>query len=109
VRKPGAFARYRYREELFPSLVFREAYDVLCGWRGERADIEYVRILHLAASTMEADVERALTALLEGGQPFDYVAVKNAVAPPTSSVPTLSVPSAPDLLAYDALLAGGAA
>jgi hypothetical protein len=23
VQKPGAFARYRYREELFPSLVFR--------------------------------------------------------------------------------------
>jgi hypothetical protein len=29
VKKPGAFARYRYREDLFPSLVFRRAYDVL--------------------------------------------------------------------------------
>ena len=29
VRKPGAFARYRYREELFPSLMFRRAYDAL--------------------------------------------------------------------------------
>src|SRR5579863_10403558 len=28
VKKPGAFARYRWREELFPSLVFRRAYDV---------------------------------------------------------------------------------
>src|SRR5947207_10275089 len=44
VRKPGAFARYRYREELFPSLTFRRAYDVLVDARGERADIEYVRI-----------------------------------------------------------------
>jgi hypothetical protein len=27
IRKPGAFARYVYREEMFPSLAFREAYD----------------------------------------------------------------------------------
>ena len=27
--KPGAFARYRYREELFPTLIFRRAYDAL--------------------------------------------------------------------------------
>jgi hypothetical protein len=60
VRKPGAFARYRYREELFPTLVFRRAYDALVGWRGERADVEYVRILHLAAATMESLVEKAL-------------------------------------------------
>jgi len=26
VQKPGAFARYRYREDLFPTLVFRRAY-----------------------------------------------------------------------------------
>jgi len=108
VTKPGAFARYRYREELFPTLVFRRAYDALRRWRGERADVEYVRILHLAASTMEAAVERVLVALLEGGQPFDYIAVKQAAAPEASPVPTLSVPSAPDLRVYDRLLAGGA-
>ena len=31
VRKPGAFQRYRFREDLFPSLVFRRAYDSLLG------------------------------------------------------------------------------
>ena len=108
VTKPGAFARYRYREELFPTLVFRRTYDALCRFRGERADVEYVRILHLAASTMEADVERVLMALLEGGQPFDYIAVKQAAAPEASPVPELSVPSTPDLGVYDSLLAGGA-
>ena len=51
VRKPGAFARYRFREQLFPTRHFRLAYDALRGWRGERADVEYVRILHLAATT----------------------------------------------------------
>ena len=34
VRKPGAFARYRFREQLFPTLHFRLAYDALNGWRG---------------------------------------------------------------------------
>ena len=53
VRKPGAFARYRFREELFPSLVFRAAYDALGRTHGERADVEYVRLLHLAATTGE--------------------------------------------------------
>ena len=53
VRKPGAFARYRFREQLFPTLHFRLAYDALREWRGERADVEYVRILHLAATTMK--------------------------------------------------------
>ena len=51
VRKPGAFARYRFREQLFPTRHFRLAYDALKRWRGERADVEYVRILHLAATT----------------------------------------------------------
>ena len=56
VRKPGAFAGYRFREQLFPTMHFRLAYDALRKWRGERADVEYVRILHLAATTMEATV-----------------------------------------------------
>ena len=33
VRKPGAFARYRFREQMFPTLTFRLAYDALREWR----------------------------------------------------------------------------
>ena len=104
VRKPGAFARYRYREELFPSMTFRRAYDALVDARGERADVEYVRILHLAASTMEADVERALTTLLERGERFDYIAVKTLASPDKPAVPEVHIPP-PDLSEYDRLLA----
>jgi hypothetical protein len=107
VRKPGAFARYRYREELFPSLAFRRAYDALKAGRGDRADVEYVRILHLAASTMEATVETALERLLAEGAPLDYATVKAIANPERPSVPTLAIPS-PDLAVYDGLLAGGA-
>jgi hypothetical protein len=107
VKKPGAFARYRYREELFPSLTFRRAYDALREGRGDRADVEYVRILHLAASTFEADVELALTALLEARAPFDYAAVRALASPAQPSIPSVKI-SSPDLLSYDTLLAGGA-
>src|SRR5674536_299956 len=52
-RLPGAFARYRYREDLFPSVTFRRAYDRLLVTHGDRADIEYLRILRLAAKVGE--------------------------------------------------------
>ena len=87
VRKPGAFARYRFREQLFPTLHFRLAYDALREWRGERADVEYVRILHLAATTMEATVDSALSLLLEAGQPFDYAQVRDLAEPKVPEAP----------------------
>ncbi len=106
VRKPGAFARYRYREELFPSLIFRRAYDALRDARGERADVEYVRILHLAASTMQAGVEQVLEQLLQRGERPDFAAVKALAAPDKPTLPQVHIP-APDLAVYDRLLAGG--
>ena len=108
VQKPGAFARYRYREELFPTLVFRRAYDALTSTHGDRADVEYVRVLHLAASTMESTVEAALIELLGSGARFDYAAVKARAKPETPTIPEMA-PLKPDLSAYDLLLAGGAA
>jgi hypothetical protein len=106
VRKPGAFAAYRYREDLFPSLVFRRAYDSLRARRGDRADVEYVRVLHLAASTGEHAVEQALSTLLEDGEAFDYAAVKALAQPVAPAVPAIHI-GVPDLRSYDALLAAG--
>ena len=104
VRKPGAFARYRWREELFPTLVFRHAYDALCSFHGERADVEYVRILYTAAMSSEQVVERTLGELLNGGERFDADRVRQTVRPERPSVPTVAI-GAPDLKVYDALLA----
>ena len=106
VRKPGAFARYRFREQLFPTMQFRLTYDALREWRGERADVEYVRILHLAAQTMEATVDSALSLLLETGQPFDYAAVKDLAEPKPPAAPALVLSGQPDLKIYDSLLTG---
>jgi len=107
VRKPGAFARYRFREELFPTLTFRRAYDALVATHGERADIEYLRVLHLAATTGEARVASTLEDRLADGRGFDYAAVQTAVTPSPPTIPVLCLP-VPDLASYDALLAGGA-
>ena len=92
VRKPGAFARYRYREDLFPTLTFRRTYDALCERLDERkADVEYLRVLHLAASTMQSDVEEALLELLVGTEGFDAEVVKRRVRPTVPEVPELAV------------------
>ena len=104
VRKPGAFARYRFREQLFPTMPFRLAYDALKEWRGERAEVEYVRILHLAATTMEATVDSALSLLLEAGEPFDYTQVRDLAEPKPPEAPALAWSGKLDLKIYDGLL-----
>ncbi|MFO0615249.1 MAG: IS21 family transposase [Polyangiaceae bacterium] len=103
VQKPGAFAAYRFREDMFPSQTFREAYDRLRRGRGDRADVEYVRILHLAASTTERSVEEALIALLAEGEAFDYARVKSIAHPAEPKVPVVTI-GKPDPGAYDDLL-----
>ncbi len=107
VRKPGAFARYVYREEMFPSLPFRRAYDAIVGDRpGVKADLEYLRILHLAASTLESDVQTALELLLADGQAITADAVKAITAGHAKpEVPDME-PERVDLASYDDLLMG---
>lgn len=104
VRKPGAFERYRYREALFPSLVFRRSYDALCdALPSRKANGEYLRSLQLAAETMESDVEAALQELLDGGDLPLADLVKQRVAPEEPEVPQMEVLHV-DLAEYDKIL-----
>jgi hypothetical protein len=104
VRKPGAFARYVYREEMFPQLVFRKSYDAIQEAQpGTRGDLEYLRILHLAASTMETDVAAALSLLETAGKAITAEAVKDLIASSKVDVPALA-PATVDLGEYDTLL-----
>lgn len=107
VQKPGAFRRYRYREELFPSLWFRSAYDALIRFDEREADLHYLRILHLAASTAESEVEAALCMLLEAKVTPTIEAVKDLCATPEArlrkEIPTLA-PFVVELETYDELL-----
>src|SRR5215831_18624765 len=66
VRKPGAFANYRYKEDLFPTSRYRMAYDALQENTPARAVKDYLKILKLAAEEGETAVDQALRELLEG-------------------------------------------
>ncbi len=105
VKKPGAFKRYKYREDLFPTLTFRIAYDVLSEKlvSTRDADLHYLRILHLAASTMETDVETALELLLDQGETPLVESVKALVVPREPEIPHMELPPV-DLAEYDTLL-----
>ena len=106
IRKPGAFQNYRYREELFPSLNFRRAYDRLIIANSARADLEYLRILELAARTMESEVEAALALHLETDEPLTADSVSELVAPRGQcTAPDLAQPT-PALEQFDNLLSG---
>ncbi len=105
LRKPGAFARYRFRADLFPSLRFRRAYDRLCDACSPRtADMEYLRILHKAARTMESDVERVLGELEAHGIVPRWAALMEFwPAPETVRFPHMA-PLRVQLSDYDQLL-----
>ena len=106
VRKPGAFAHYVYREDLFPTSHFRMAYDALCRTHTQRAAArQYLRILQLAARESEAAVEDALRAALARGEEISFAAVQAAVQR-SQQVPAVTEVQveAPDLRVFDALL-----
>jgi hypothetical protein len=90
LRKPGGFRDYRYRDDLFPSLVFRRAWEQLNRWRSpRRADLAYLRILRLAARTMEAEVAAALELLVATPGRWDETDVERLVQPEAIPVPQL--------------------
>jgi hypothetical protein len=107
VRKPGAFARYVYRADLYPTLTFRRAYDALQAHDPGRADREYLRVLQLAAQAGETRVEEAVAKLLEQRKPVSAQAVQTLLGndTPLSVAALVSVPAV-DLRQYDALLEG---
>jgi hypothetical protein len=106
LRKPGGFRDYRYREALFPTLVFRQAWEALNRWHSPRkADLIYLRLLRLAARTLESEVEAALSLLLEGQQQWDETDVQRLLPsePHRLALPELAL-SLVNLAQYDALL-----
>jgi hypothetical protein len=107
VRKPGAFANYRYRDDLFPTSRFRMAYDQLVARSPGRAEREYLAILQLAARESESGVDESLRVLLDHEQPVSAAAVKQRLQDRQSLPAATSVRVAPvDLGCYDELLAG---
>lgn len=105
VKKPGAFERYTFRDDMFPSSTFREAFDALKAERpNTKGDLEYLRILHLAARTMETEVEAALRLFLDEKLPITADGVTELVEQKTRpTLPLLSTPVV-DLGSYDSFV-----
>ena len=106
VRKPGAFENYKWREDLFPTIRFRMAYDIL---KEEHvlsvAAKEYLKILELAAKGDESAVDKALRILIDSGESIGFTAVDEiikagVVIPPVTNV---NIPEV-KLTLYDSLL-----
>jgi len=105
VRKPGAFANYRYRDELFPTSRFRQAYDWLLAASPLQAAREYLRILEQAALGSEERVDAALQQLLAAERSLSAEAVATVVdgAEGPATITDVHI-TAVDLESYDGLL-----
>lgn len=105
VRKPGAFAAYRYQADLFPSSLFRVAYDRLVSQYAGSADKQYLKILELAARESQALVEGAIGRLVELDRVMSFEAVEAWVQSGQQlAAPTCVRVDRVDLSAYDQLL-----
>ena len=80
VRKPGAFENYCYKEDMFPTSLFRIAYDMLrdtCSIR--QANKEYLKILELAAKEDESLVNESLRLLINLEEEINFEKVKQFI------------------------------
>jgi hypothetical protein len=108
LRKPGAFAHYVHREELFPDSSFRLAYDRLVADHGERAGrLEYLHLLKLASELGEAAVSSLVSEYSGPAQAGKWTAAdlrRYLSLSERPAVPDLQLQ--PDLASYDSLLSG---
>lgn len=105
LRKPGAFEQYRYREELFLSPIYRQAYDRLIAEQGaRRGTLEYLRLLKLTSETDTSAVERMLVAYTCPPYPaWSVDQIRKALMPVPAS-PMQLAELRPDCHSYDGLL-----
>jgi hypothetical protein len=108
LRKPGAFERYRYREQLFPAPVFRQAYDQLVARQGRRRGVvEYLQLLKLTSEVEQRDVEVMLADFTSPPYPAWSVEGLRRVLQPAVRPELELAELQPEWNSYDALLADG--
>ncbi|MCK5132530.1 MAG: hypothetical protein KAR40_10325 [Candidatus Sabulitectum sp.] len=105
VRKPGAFANYKWREDMFPTVRFRMAYDSLMKAHATSvAAKNYLKILKLAARKSESAVDGALRIMIDQDMKIEFETVENLYKSEMTmpSVKDVTIPR-PNLIQYDAL------
>ena len=104
LRKPGGFRDYRYREDLFPSPIFKQCWEGLnTRLAPAQADRAYLRILKLAADGFESEVARILEQLLATSTSWDDRTIATRLPRAPLTPPTL-LPVSVNLSEYDQLL-----
>jgi hypothetical protein len=108
-RKPGAFARWVLRDEMFPRDEYRRTWERLQEGLSERQACKtMVGLLDLAArGACEADLTQVLAGLLQAGTLPDLPGLEERFAPRVAELPEVKV-DLPALADYDALLQGAA-
>jgi hypothetical protein len=105
LRKPGAFERYRYREELFLTPLFRQAYDQLLAKHGPRhGTLEYLRLLKLTSESNLVAVEMMLVEYTCPPYPAWSVEGLRQLLLPRACSSIQLTELQPDCQSYDALL-----
>jgi len=103
VKKPGSFRLYRYRDAMFPSTIFRTAWEnldaSLSTWS---AATNYLQVVKLARDEGLAQVEAAVSALLEAGVLPRLDDVVERMEREKMPVPDMAAPDV-DLVTYDGL------
>jgi hypothetical protein len=104
-RKPGAFARWVFRDEAFPRTIYRQTWERLAAQLPERDACKLiVGLLALAAAGHEATLALELEQLYARDELPNLDTITKQLAPRPSAVPAIDVPL-PKLAPYDALIA----
>src|SRR5450755_2464164 len=103
-RKPGAFARWVLRDEVFPRAIYRQTWESLSTQLPERAACKIiVGLLALAADGHEAAVANELEVLHARNELPNLDTLSAQLAPRPSVIPPVAV-LLPELTSYDALI-----
>jgi len=109
LRKPGAFPDYKYRAELFPTSLFRRAYDSLLKNYPGTSDKQYLKILALASSEGEFKVNKVISSLLQLSSQINFEVIEHQLGLEQTSPREDSVDvKIPSLSEYDSLMNSGA-
>jgi hypothetical protein len=104
-RKPGAFARWVFRDDVFPRTIYRQTWEALSGALPERESCKtMIGLLALAADGHEAELAIELEGLHERNELPNLPVLLEHLAPRVSVVPAVRI-ILPQLTAYDTLIA----
>ena len=88
---------------MFPSTIFRQAYDQIQKEDPRHASRRYLKILEWAATNSESAMEQSLGAILDAGEELDFDTLVRMSECPVEKPLDIHIPL-PDMQAYDALI-----